>query len=54
MLKADLWTRQYEFCDMKVKGVGDYDRYLKNSFGEYMILPPVDQRKTHGVKLVCD
>lgn len=31
------------------QGIKDYDSYLRFKFGEYMILPPIEERKTHPV-----
>ena len=38
---------EYDFEDMRVKGVARYDEYLKDTFGEYMQLPPIEERVTH-------
>lgn len=33
----------------------DYDRYLKNLYGDYMIIPPIEKRERHLVyKFKCD
>lgn len=32
------------FEDRKFKGFADYDEYLKNAYGDYMKLPPVERR----------
>ncbi len=34
-----------EFEDDKFPCPGDYDSYLRNAYGDYMTLPPVDQRE---------
>lgn len=49
--KDDMSPMQFDFCDMKVTGFKEYDKYLKNLFGDYMVLPPEEKRKTHGVKI---
>ncbi len=36
--------RDYDFEDRKFKGVVDYDMVLKNIYGEYMKLPPENER----------
>ena len=38
---------EYQFEDMQVCGVADYDEYLKDTFGDYMELPPPGQREAH-------
>ena len=40
----------YQFNDITVKGFKDYDTYLKRVYGDYMQLPPEDQRVSHGIK----
>lgn len=40
-------TTDYTFDGMTVRGVRDYDCYLKAEFGDYMSLPPVEQRVCH-------
>lgn len=37
----------YSFEDMQLRGLEQYDNYLKHTYGDYMQLPPEDQRKTH-------
>ena len=39
--------REYNFENIKVSGVENADSYLKNLYGDYMNLPPVEQRVTH-------
>lgn len=36
-----------KFEDLLVRSVKDYDTYLKAMYGDYMKLPPVEQRVTH-------
>ena len=36
--------RQYEFEGMLFQGLSDYDNFLRLSYGDYMQLPPVEQR----------
>ena len=38
---------EYRFDDMYVSGVADYDEYLKDTFGDYMKLPPIEERVSH-------
>lgn len=40
----------YKFEGITVKGFKDYDTYLNCIYGNYMELPPEDQRVNHGVK----
>lgn len=39
---------EYQFEDVVVKGFRDYDTYLKRIYGNYMELPPEDQRVNHN------
>lgn len=39
----------YDFEDTQFYGVEDYDTYLKLSFGDYMQLPPEEERKGHSI-----
>ena len=40
-----------QFEDMTVKAMVGYDRYLKNVYGDYMKLPPIEERvQTHAYK----
>ena len=38
---------RYEFEGVFLSGVADYDSYLKNIYGNYMELPPKEQRIAH-------
>ena len=40
----------YQFENITVKGFKDYDTYLTCIYGDYMKLPPEDQRVNHGIK----
>ena len=40
-------TTDYSFDGLTVRGVRDYDGYLKAEFGDYMSLPPVEKRVCH-------
>lgn len=39
----------YQFENIKVRGIKDYDTYLKVNYGSYMQLPPVEDRVNHGL-----
>lgn len=41
---------EYRFENIIVKGFKDYDTYLTCIYGDYMKLPPEDQRVNHGIK----
>lgn len=40
-------TIKYPFEDRFFMGFENYDEYLRNGFGDYMKLPPVEKRVTH-------
>ena len=40
----------YKFENITVKGFKDFDTYLKCIYGNYMQLPPENQRINHGIK----
>ena len=40
----------YKFEDISVKGLEDYDLYLKSNYGDYMTLPPENLRQNHEIK----
>jgi lipopolysaccharide cholinephosphotransferase len=40
---------EYTFESVKLFGIAEYDEYLTFKFGDYMALPPENQRKTHPV-----
>lgn len=42
--------KDYMFENVKVKGLSDSDTYLTCIYGDYMKLPPEDQRVNHGIK----
>lgn len=37
----------YEFEGIKLRGIKEYDLYLKQLYGDYMQLPPEDKRRIH-------
>lgn len=37
----------YQFEDVSLRGFEFYDEYLTQLYGDYMKLPPIDNRKTH-------
>lgn len=39
--------KELQFEDIKVSMLNNADKYLRSQFGNYMELPPVEQRKTH-------
>lgn len=39
---------EYEFEGLKLYGTKDYDAILKYTYGDYMVLPPVEQRQQHA------
>lgn len=39
----------YEFCGEYFKGIAEADAYLSFKYGDYMVLPPVTERKAHPV-----
>lgn len=43
-------TITYQFEDITVIGLKNYDWFLTNTYGDYMVLPPVDKRVNHGLK----
>lgn len=42
-------TKKYEFCGRMFTGPEDADSYLKNFYGDYMTLPPVEKRVSHSL-----
>ena len=44
--------REYDFEGVKLNGPKDYDAYLKKIYGEYMQLPPVNQRNWHKTVII--
>ncbi len=38
-----------EFEGMTVHLVADYDAYLKNLYGDYMVIPPIEKRERHFI-----
>ena len=53
--KAWLETPQmFAFEGLMVNLPHDYDAYLRHFFGDYMTLPPVEQRASHHQKVFCD
>lgn len=37
----------YDFENIQLRGLEQYENYLTHTYGDYMQLPPEDQRKTH-------
>lgn len=48
--KDMLIDKEYDFEDLRVNGIKDYDTFLKRSYGDYMVLPPIEKRATHNFK----
>ncbi len=44
-----LKQRRYQFHTIRLTGARDYDGYLKYKYGNYMDLPPEDQREVHAI-----
>jgi len=42
----------YNFEDIQLYGVSDYDKYLSDKFGDYMKMPPENKRTPHHYKLL--
>lgn len=40
----------YNFENLRLQGLKEYDKYLRRLYGDYMILPSVEKRKPHGEK----
>lgn len=45
------YSIEFDFEGMKVKGPKEYDKILNQIYGNYMELPPVEQRLTHGLEV---
>lgn len=41
-------TVPLKFCDIIVQAPKEYDKYLRELYGDYMKLPPVEKRKSHS------
>lgn len=54
--KSDYYDRcLYDFNNIKVWGIRNYDGQLKNLYGDYMTPPPIDKQvPPHGSKLFVD
>lgn len=51
-LKSDLEELDdLEFENEKFKGIKNWDLYLRQLYGDYMKLPPVEKRRTHELKV---
>ncbi len=44
----------YQFENLTVKGPKDYDGYLTDAFGDYMKLPPENERQNHSCTGIID
>lgn len=49
MIPTDWYGKDtfYQFEDIKLRGLTEYDKYLTHMYGDYMKLPPVSSRKVH-------
>ncbi len=45
---------EIEFEDTRLSIPKDYDKYLKQLYGNYMKLPPVEKRKGHNISEFCN
>lgn len=45
-------SAEFLFEGVLLRGIRDYDEYLTFKFGEYMEIPPLEQRKTHPVSQI--
>lgn len=60
--KKPIWVPLAEFDDLidlefenhQLKAISDWDGHLTAIYGDYMQLPPVGQRQTHGMKVWRD
>ena len=43
---------EYDFCGLRLFGPKNYDEYLKKIYGDYMQLPPVEERNKHSIELI--
>lgn len=43
-------TKMYKFEDIELRGVVDYDRHLRQVYGDYMKLPPIEKRVCTHIK----
>ena len=39
-----------DFEDMKMMCIKEYDTFLKKIFGDYMVIPPENERVSHCIK----
>ena len=51
MLKSEIHDCKVEFEGIQVNTMSCYDKYLTNLYGDYMKLPPLEDRISHEIKL---
>jgi lipopolysaccharide cholinephosphotransferase len=53
---TDFWGKgvKLKFEDIEVTAPQNYDSYLKSIYGEYMALPPVEQRNRHEIEIISE
>ena len=48
--KSELVNKEFQFEDLKVNGLRDYDAILTRGYGDYMQIPKEEDRVTHNFK----
>ena len=48
--KSEFVNKEYQFEDIKVNGLKDYDSILTRAYGNYMQMPKEEDRATHNFK----
>ncbi len=43
---------EYDFCGRKYYGYKDFDYYLNKIYGDYMKIPPPEERHTHNLEII--
>lgn len=42
-----LTTKEYDFEGIRLLGIDDYQTFLSQVYGDYMKLPPIEERQSH-------